>query len=250
MSYDDDDDREPVITAEVRPGAPEVERLPDEDDDGAQPPERSRKGARNLQDRFAQLTSRVAAERGARVRAERRADTAEALMRRLGEGPRLPMSPAEFHRLVERRVGERLAAHAFNSRSNAVHAAGVKAFPDFQDRLEQLQAAGVLHPRDPHFLAAVLETEAPEKVLHHLGGDPDEAARVASLPSVKQAAELAKIAMKVGQAGSRPVSRAPAPISPIAGTTARRFDPQDESVPIEEWVREMDKRDQARRERR
>jgi hypothetical protein len=250
MTFDDDDDgAQPVMTAEVARGAPSVERMPDEDPDGEDAPqeERPRKG---LQERFNQLTSRIAAERTARARAERRAYTAEALMRRLGQGPRTPMSPAEFQRLVDGRVAQTLAAHAFNARSNAVHAAGVKAFPDFEDRIGRLQATGVLHPHDPRLLAAVLETEAPEKVLHHLGGDPDEAERVAQLSPVRQAAELARVAMKVGQPGYRPVSKAPAPISPIGGATARKFDPTDESVPIAEWMREMDRRDQARRERR
>jgi hypothetical protein len=171
-------------------------------------------------------------------------------MRRLHPAARGQLSPEDLDRHVEARVAQRLAAHAFNARSNAVHAAGVQAFPDFEDRIDRLQQAGVLHPRDPRFLAAVLETDAPHKVLHHLAGDPGAAVRMAALPPVKQAAELAKLALKVGQPGYRPVSRAPAPISPIGGASARRFDPLDESVPMEEWVREMDKRDQARGARR
>jgi hypothetical protein len=227
-----------------------VAQIPDDDPNAETPePDRPRRGAKALQERFNQLTGRLGLERAARAHAERRAQTAVTMMRRLGHGPRAPMSAGEFERLVNGRVAQRLAAHAFNARSNAVHAAGVKAFPDFEDRVGRLQALGVLHPRDPRLLAAVLETEAPHKVLHHLGGDPQAAAHVARMAPVPQAAALARLALRVSQPGYRPVSRAPAPISPIGGATARRFDPTDESIPIEDWVREMDKRDQARRAR-
>jgi hypothetical protein len=255
MTFDDDDDadaRGPILNAEVGLGSPQVEAIPDDDPDAEPEPaaERPKKGSKALQERFSQLTSRLGAERAARALAERRAAAAHAIMHRMGQAaPAAPISPADLERLVEGRVARRLAAHVFNARSNAVHAAGVQAFPDFEDRIGRLQQMGVLHPHDPRLLAAVLETEAPEVVLHQLGGDPQAALQVAQLPPVRQAAVLARLAMRGGQPGARPVSRAPAPISPIGGATARRFDPTDESVPIEDWVREMDKRDQARRAR-
>ncbi len=248
---------EPVMTAEVAAEPAHIERLPQPDDDLDEADaaseqaddDRPRKG-RGLQERFGELTGKISSEKAARAEAERRAIAAETLIRRIGEGAPRADTPPDVERLVTQRAEAMTALNAFTARSNAIHQAGVEAFPDFQARVEALQGSGVLSRANPTFLAAVMETDAPEKVLHHLGADPEAARKLASLPPLKLAAEVAKLGVKVSQPGYRPVSAAPAPISPIGGAGARRFDPLDETVPIDQWMREMDKRDAVRRGRR
>jgi hypothetical protein len=258
--YDDETDPndEPQLNAEVSAAPAQIEQLPDPDPDPEEdePDARPKKLSRGLQERFGELTSRISAERAARAHAERRAMAAESLIQRMGPGAgRQGASvsappPRDLERMVEARAQQIVAAHAFTAKSNAIHQAGVQAYPDFQDRINELQAHGVLSPQRPGFLAALMQSDHPEKVLHHLGGDPEAARQIAGMPPLKQAAELAKLSVRIGQQGHRPVSQAPAPISPIGGASARGFNPSDDSVPIDQWMREMDKRDSARRARR
>lgn len=255
--HDDADDlaEQPRMTAEVLAEPSPVEGPPaygdDETDfeDAAEPTVESRP-RRGLQERFGELTGKISSERAARAEAERRAAAAETLIQRMGEPASQAAASLDLERLVAERVQAVSAMNEFTARSNAIHQAGVEAYPDFQERVEELQAHGVLTPDDPTFLAAVLQADAPEKVLHHLGGDPATALRLSRLPPFKLAAEVAKLSVKLTQPGARPVSAAPAPINPIGGAGARRFDPSDEAVPIDQWMREMDKRDAARRDRR
>lgn len=84
---------------------------------------------------------------------------------------------------------------------------------------------------------AVLELDAPAKVLAHLTANPDELTRIAALSPKRQAAELGKLEAK---ATAEPVqtSKAPEPISPVgkrASSTATSHPSDDDDM--DTWMR-------------
>lgn len=116
--------------------------------------------------------------------------------------------------LVQKKAVELLNEHTFNETCNKVYEEGKKAFPDFDVTVSNLQLVGV--SRD--FLELATTSEAGAKLLHHLGSDLDEAARIASLPPVQMARELTRLEYKLSQKQTKSVSKAPAPIAPISGS--------------------------------
>lgn len=90
---------------------------------------------------------------------------------------------------------------------------------------------------------AIQASDIGPDVIYHLGTDPKEAARIASLPPVLQAKEIGKIEAKL--AANPPVkktSTAPAPISPVAArqTGAPAYDTTDprsvKTMSTSEWI--------------
>jgi hypothetical protein len=77
-----------------------------------------------------------------------------------------------------------------NVDSNRVFLEGSKNIPGFEGSVDALKQAGIT---SGDFLAQVLETDAPHKVLHALGQDVALAKKVAALPPVKRAAAFAAL---------------------------------------------------------
>lgn len=116
-----------------------------------------------------------------------------------------------------------LAEQQFNESCNKVYATGKAEFQDFDQAVANLQMVGV--NRD--FLEFTANSDAGAKLIHHLGKDLDEAARISALPPVLMARELTKLEIKLGQTPAKPVSKAPAPITPIAGTSGGSKEPSE-----------------------
>lgn len=126
--------------------------------------------------------------------------------------------PQDIDKLVEQRASEKLAAKTFNDACNRVFEAGVKENPDFERNLRTLQSVGEIG-RD--FLELVTEMDDGHRVLSHLGANPEEAEQILSLPPLKQARALAKLEVSLSKATpAPPVSKAPAPISPVGSKAA------------------------------
>lgn len=82
------------------------------------------------------------------------------------------------------------------------------------------EIVGDLQPNTP-FVAAIMEAENGDDIAYHLGKNPDEAERIAKLPPLSQVREIGKLEAKF--LATPPVqpkapSKAPAPITPLAGT--------------------------------
>lgn len=123
----------------------------------------------------------------------------------------------DIDRLVEQRAAAKIASERFNDACNRVYEAGVKSDPNFDANLRTLKTVGEIS-RD--FLEIVTDMDEGHKVINHLGANPDEAERILSLPPLKQARELAKLEASLGKAAPPPpVSKAPAPISPVGSRT-------------------------------
>lgn len=153
-----------------------------------------------------------------------------------GVDPATPAATGLTQADVDRLAGEKaaqIAAQAeFNRQCNEVAVKGQETFgkDPFMARVSALQK--LADPQDPasvasynQFLSAVLETEAPEKVIFDLGADLDEASRLMGLSPVRMATAVAKLAA----AKDATVSGAPKPITPIGsrGPSHEDIDPTD-----------------------
>lgn len=135
-----------------------------------------------------------------------------------------PTDQTSLQARVQEEARRLLAEQTFNEACNKVYAQGKSEFPDFDAALGNLQFVGL--PWD--FLEFTAASDAGAKLIHHLGKDLDEAARIASLPPVLRARELTKLELKLNQpAKPKPVSQAPAPITPIAGSSGGSKDPSE-----------------------
>jgi hypothetical protein len=85
----------------------------------------------------------------------------------------------------------------------------------------------------PALLEAVTQLPDAHKVLHQLGQNMDEAARILSLPPVPMAVALARLSQSPAKA--KPVSNAPPPIKPIDGAPTGSKDPED--MDMDEWIK-------------
>lgn len=137
---------------------------------------------------------------------------------------------------IERRVNDRAAQQAqwdsFNRACEGAAAQGRDQYgqTEFATRVNELRK--LADPNDPvsmatynGFLAAALETGEAPKLIYALGSDLNEANRILSLPPLKMAVELTKMAAKPEQQ----LSKAAKPITPLngRGITHEAVDPTD-----------------------
>lgn len=118
----------------------------------------------------------------------------------------------------------------FDQACNAVYESGKAEYQDFDQAISNLAVLGV----QPDFLEAVTAMDKPAAVLYALAADLDAAARIMSLPPVLQGRELERLALKASTPKSIPVSKAPAPITPVDGKASVESDP--EKMSTSEWM--------------
>lgn len=178
--------------------------------------------------------------------AKRRADELEQQLRS-AKGAKGDEAPEiDLEKEIDRRAAEKAAVQRFNDRCNDVFQTGKKEFPDFELTVERINRDLGTLPLDT--LAALLEVDAPHKVLHHLGSDLNEAARVLSLPPLKQAMELARISANLIAVPTKAGTKAPPPITPRVGGSARgEPDLYSEKMTTDEWMAEREKQLAAKR---
>lgn len=141
---------------------------------------------------------------------------------------------------------QRLATQAeFNRRCDEAADKGKAQFPDFEARITQLtqlvdtqdQASQAAYSQ---FLQVALATGEAPRILHSLGGDLDEAARIMALPTAEQAVVMTRMAMT--QPPQAQVSGAPKPIRPVGarGPSHDPIDPGDkdraDKLSTAEWM--------------
>lgn len=122
-----------------------------------------------------------------------------------------------------------------------------KAHIDIPGFAEALEVAQTLPISDAAFNAIIRLEEGPQ-LIQFFGTNPQEAHRIASLHPLVQATEIGKLATKLANAPApKPasVSKAPAPIEPLAGNTSQVSDtPPDDPEAFKKWhdARERQKR--------
>lgn len=186
-----------------------------------------------FQKRIGELTrEKYEAKRHADTVAQEAAQLREQLAR-FQQGDPYEAPATDVQSLVQQEAQRMVAEQTFNDKCNQVYANGKAEFPNFDQSVQNLHMVGVSR----EFLELAVTSDASAKLINHLGTDLDEAARIAALPPVQMARELTKLEYKLAQpAAPKPVSKAPAPISPIGSGRADDSMPRDD-LPIEEWVR-------------
>lgn len=186
----------------------------------------------------------------------------------LAETPEVPLAPvadpavrlqeAEIERRARVLASQQNAIDTFNRMCREAATAGRVAFPDFDTRVTALREAFAGGEEDVQqqiiynqFVAAALETGSAPALLHRLGGDLDEAARIMALSPIKMAVELTRLA---GKAPDTSTTRAPKPITPVgskgaAHTAIAPDDPERaDNLPTAEWMKRRNEQEKTRAE--
>lgn len=142
--------------------------------------------------------------------------------------------------LVEKRAAEKAQHQAIAERGQSVSKVGAEQYPDFQSAVVTLDALGISQDS----VESILGMDDAHKVIYALGKNPEEASRILSLPPVQQGRELERLALKAAQPAPKAVSKAPAPITPIDGSTTFETDPSKMSMA--EWAKWREKNSKSR----
>lgn len=149
---------------------------------------------------------------------------------------------------INRRAAQLADNRIFNEKCDNAYTSGKKEFADFDNAMATLNAVGITGPNaNLSFLQAVTELPNSHKILHHLGTNPDEAARINSLPPMKMAIELSKIETSITTPKAKPVSKAPPPITPVNGNGKADVDLADPNVDMKLWIEKRRKEKEARK---
>lgn len=184
--------------------------------------------------RFAEMTrSRHEAERRAEA-LERDLNNALALARATApaedqqQAPARQSAPVNDDQRIQQAAEQLVETRRFNDRSNEVYQAGKADHPDFDVSLKNLGMLGAT----PEFFKSIVELDDAHKVLHALGSNPEEAARILALSPLKQGRELERLAAKPAPAmAKKPVSNAPEPISArVDGSGSKATDLDNASI--------------------
>lgn len=149
---------------------------------------------------------------------------------------------------INRRAVVIAEQNRFNEKCNQIADKGKETFATFNASLDNLRAVGALGENsNPVFLQTITELPDAHKLLNHLGQNPDEAARINSLPPTKMALELAKIEANLGKTAA--VSKAPAPITTVSGNGGGNGDISDPLISMTEFskIREKQRAERAKR---
>jgi hypothetical protein len=213
---------------------------------GAEPeePKKPKSPVAQLQGRVGHLTKSLHEKDASLAEKDRQLEAYKALLEGQGktvpEGEAAPRSaPAadapDFATAVQTEARRIAADERFTADCNSIFEAGEKAHgEEFKEAVTNLNVLGLMQPA---LVEAAMVTDAPADVIHYLGSDVDEAARIMALPPIRMAAELVKLSGKLAapKTGVQ-VSRAPAPIEPVGGAVKAELDISDPNLPMAEYV--------------
>lgn len=139
------------------------------------------------------------------------------------------------------------AQQSFNNTCNDVYNSGKTQFSDFDAALANLSAVGAVGPNvDTTFLQAVVDLPNSEKLLHHLGNNPEEASRITKLTPIKMAIELAKIESSLSNPAPKKLSEVPPPTPLVNGKGKSDADLNDPNLDTAKWM-ELRRAEKAKR---
>jgi hypothetical protein len=138
---------------------------------------------------------------------------------------------------IDRRVQEQIAQTRYNEQCNKVNEDG-KKLEGWDNAVENLSLVGGF---DQATMSGVLATDDPAKVIYELGKNPDRYHQIMQMPLERRILEMGKIAMT--PSSTKPVSNAPAPVSPVGGRAAPAAVTLRDEMPDETWfpIRERQK---------
>lgn len=136
---------------------------------------------------------------------------------------------AQVEHLAEKRAAEKLEqrklAEEAASRQEAFFEKAEKASERYSDF--QAVVSNPTLPINEAMAEFIADSDHGADVAYHLGKNPMTAAQIAQMSPMKAARELARIESEVSQKQAKPVSKAPAPINPIAGVGASSKSPSE-----------------------
>lgn len=223
-----------------------TEQASGEGDDGKEQPEKPKKQADPFQKRIDTLTKNWREEERQRKELEERLKLYEQGNEKKEEGER--PSQADLEKLAEQKASELVSHREYQARVNSWYQGGKTEFPDdFDDKCNIVASLGAAER--PEFMQIVTDPDlVPDghKVVAALADDPQEAARILSLPPIAMSAALVKYADKVGKPKGKSVSKAPDPMKPISGSAKANDEPSPDDSE-EEWFRKREAQIAARR---
>lgn len=135
------------------------------------------------------------------------------------------ITEADIEKLAQEKAVVIAQANEFNKACNNIVEIGKKEFGDWDDSIKNLSLVGAIgQGANPAFLETAIELKNPQKILHHLGKNMEEAERITKLPPTKMAMEMARIEAQLNAPAAPvvapavpPISQAPAPVITVGG---------------------------------
>lgn len=132
-----------------------------------------------------------------------------------------------------------LANERFNAACNETFEKGKTLFgQDFEHAADTMsKALGDEMQRRPEFLQVIVnELDNGPQVYYDLSKNLEEAERILKLPTAKMILEIGRMNDKVAKPVVKPISKAPAPVSPVGGTPKSSHRLEDEDVPMDQFA--------------
>lgn len=155
-----------------------------------------------------------------------------------------PVTEPDFDAKVKQSAADLVAAEQFDKECNATFEKGIAEFPDFYDTVTALQKMGMADNRD--FLDAVNDLPNGAAILHHLGDDPAEAARLFAMKPAKMAIKLAMLSGEIAKPLIKPISKTPSPPESIGGRASTPSKDLDHMTVEDYAARQADRRKNRR----
>jgi len=141
--------------------------------------------------------------------------------------PGQTQQPANEDERIRQEAQRIVQAQQFDERCNQTYNQGVTEFQDFDAALNNLHLVGI----SQQALADITTMPDSHKILYQLGKNPGNAERILAMSPMQMGIELAKLS--TAAPAQKPVSRAPAPISPVGG--AATAEPDYSKLSDDEW---------------
>ena len=136
----------------------------------------------------------------------------------------------------------------YQEQLNSTNSAGETTYGEkWGKALDKLSTFGQMDPAD---MTAILNTDAPAKVLFELGSNPAEYQRLMDLPPAKRLTEIVKISMKQEPKPAPNISKAPPPTESV-GNRANADNNMRDSMSDEDWyaIRQKQRRERFEQQR-
>jgi hypothetical protein len=219
--------------AEVEPELTEREKQLQRDKDNAE------KAKRSLERRIERMTRDIRQQQAAPVQTNQQEPA--------------QMNEQEIARLIDQRAHEVAEQTELVNKCNSIFQQAVKLDKNFETNYGTLQ-----QEVGPQFdskgkplpmMSAVLESDAPAKLLKHLTDNPDIAAEIYDLPPAKQIRRVALLEIELTEAAKqkpKQPSNAPKPPTVVKGAASGDEPDQNDTA---RWIEWDWKQDQAKRKR-
>lgn len=199
------------------------------------------KAAKALERRVARLTRERYEDRARHEVELSQARQAAAPAKPDAEGAKPQLTHEEVEQRARTMAAEIAEATSFNDRCNKVFEDGKKLSATFSDDLKTIRdEVGPLfdkNNRPTDFMKAILDADAPARLLKHFADNVEIAAELEALPARQQIRRIALLEQSMGEASKPKPSSAPKPVAPVrAGGSGGTGEPDADKDPAG-WIK-------------